>query len=245
MLEPSHHLSPCATRKGFTLVELSIVLVIIGLIVGGIVIGRDLIHAAGIRATVSQVEKFRAAINTFRAKYGYLPGDMPAQVAGDLGFFAFSAVSINGNNDGIIQGLCQNEVLAGWRHLSEAHLIDGAYGFVGGSVPDTLTGSATAMVNTVSQSLPPTKMNSAIYFTTDIMGYLYLLGMTFLDVGGTCGPFPSITPWDAYAIDVRLDDGTPSSGTNVWAGGPPGCVSGTGYDLVPDAPPNCFLFIKY
>jgi len=43
--------------KGFTLIELSIVLVIIGLIVGGVLVGHDLIRAAGVRATISQVEK--------------------------------------------------------------------------------------------------------------------------------------------------------------------------------------------
>lgn len=44
-------------QSGFTLIELSIVLVIIGLIVGGVLVGRDLIKAAEVRAQVSQIEK--------------------------------------------------------------------------------------------------------------------------------------------------------------------------------------------
>ena len=41
-------------RQGFTLIELSIVLVVIGLVVGGVLVGQDLIRAAGVRATISQ-----------------------------------------------------------------------------------------------------------------------------------------------------------------------------------------------
>ena len=59
---------------GFTLVELSIVLVIIGLIVGGILTGKDLIRAAELRSVQSDKEKIVTAINTFELKYNCLPG---------------------------------------------------------------------------------------------------------------------------------------------------------------------------
>ena len=48
------------SRAGFTLVELAIVLVIIGLIIGGVLVGQDLIKAATIRSTVSDLEKINA-----------------------------------------------------------------------------------------------------------------------------------------------------------------------------------------
>ena len=63
-------------QKAFTLIELSIVLVIIGLIVGGVLVGQDLIKAAEIRAQVSQLEKFNTAVNTFHVKYNDIPGDI-------------------------------------------------------------------------------------------------------------------------------------------------------------------------
>ena len=63
-------------HSGFTFVELSIVLAIIGLLVGGVLVGRDLIKAAEIRGHVQQIEKYNAAANTFRSKYGGLPGDL-------------------------------------------------------------------------------------------------------------------------------------------------------------------------
>src|SRR5271170_3878378 len=68
--------STAATNAAFTLIELSIVLVIIGLIVGGVLVGQDLIKAAQIRATVTQLEKYNTSVNTFRGKYNGLPGDL-------------------------------------------------------------------------------------------------------------------------------------------------------------------------
>jgi len=60
-------------HSGFTLIELSIVLVIIGLIVGGVLVGRDLISAASVRAQITQIEKYQQAVNAFRDKYGGVP----------------------------------------------------------------------------------------------------------------------------------------------------------------------------
>ena len=60
---------------GFTLVELSIVMVIIGFIVGGILVGRDLIHNAELRQVLSEESKLVTAVNTFKIKYNCVPGD--------------------------------------------------------------------------------------------------------------------------------------------------------------------------
>lgn len=60
---------------GFSLVELSIVLVILGLLVGGILGGQSLIHAAELRAIPTETEKYQTALNTFRMKYFALAGD--------------------------------------------------------------------------------------------------------------------------------------------------------------------------
>ena len=73
--------------KGFTLIELSIALVIIGLVVGGVLVGQDLIRAAKVRSTVSDIEKFNTAAFTFRSKYNHYPGDIPASNAANLGLF--------------------------------------------------------------------------------------------------------------------------------------------------------------
>lgn len=82
---------------GFTLIELSVVLVIIGLIVGGVLVGRDLIAAAEVRQAGSTIEKLDTAVNTFRSKYNCLPGDC-------LNATNLFAGTVNGNGDGQIYG---------------------------------------------------------------------------------------------------------------------------------------------
>ena len=77
---------PMSYRVGFTLIEVSIVLVIIGLLAGGVLVGRDLIEAAKIRQQITQIEQFKAAVNTFRAKYNALPGDLLFTQATAFGF---------------------------------------------------------------------------------------------------------------------------------------------------------------
>lgn len=125
--ETHRHIGVCR-NAAFTLIELSIVLVVIGLLVGGILVGRDLIKAAEIRSVAAQIEQFNTAVNVFRNKYDCLPGDCAH--AGTAGFDATS----NGNGDGIIgyslhptcdgfSNLCATEQATFWYHLNAAGLI--------------------------------------------------------------------------------------------------------------------------
>jgi prepilin-type N-terminal cleavage/methylation domain-containing protein len=63
------------SRQGFTLVELSIVLVIIGLLIGGILIGQSLVESAKINAQIKQLQQLDIAAQSFVSKFKYLPGD--------------------------------------------------------------------------------------------------------------------------------------------------------------------------
>jgi prepilin-type N-terminal cleavage/methylation domain-containing protein len=116
-----------SNRYGFTLIELSIVLLIIGIITSGILVGQDLIRAAEIRATVSQYEAIDLAVNTFKIKFNCLPGDCTN--AGGIGFDPTSS----GNDDKLI-GECtysvdcqdsslDSEYINFWYQLGEAGLI--------------------------------------------------------------------------------------------------------------------------
>lgn len=94
-------------KNGFTLIELSIVLVTIGLLVGGVLVGQDLIKGAEVRAQITQIEKFNTAANTFYGKYGYLPGDMTQSAAAEFGFLNPSTragTQGRGDGNGVIEG---------------------------------------------------------------------------------------------------------------------------------------------
>lgn len=75
--EPPQALPRRLHSGGFTLMELSIVLVIIGLIVGSIVVGKELIRTSELNSILKDLDQYNAAVLTFKDKYGGLPGDMP------------------------------------------------------------------------------------------------------------------------------------------------------------------------
>jgi prepilin-type N-terminal cleavage/methylation domain-containing protein len=92
------------SQSGFTLVELSIVLVIIGLLVGGVLVGSDLINAAQIRSQIRQFDELNAGVATFQLKYGSLPGDLTPGPAAAAGFEPRTGNNGRGNGDGVIMG---------------------------------------------------------------------------------------------------------------------------------------------
>lgn len=63
-------------QSGFSLVEISIVIVVIGLLVGGVLAGRSVIRAAELRAVGTEMNNYVTAIYQFRDKYSGLPGDL-------------------------------------------------------------------------------------------------------------------------------------------------------------------------
>lgn len=141
--------------KGFSLVELSIVLVILGLLVGGIMTGQNLIRAAELRSVVTQVDAVRASVYQFKDRYFAYPGDMKnatdfwgnADTGGIGGDCTNSHLDVgtdnqtcNGNGNGFVArtGDSANnrnaETFRFWEHLSNAGLVEGNYTGVGNDV---------------------------------------------------------------------------------------------------------------
>lgn len=122
---------PFARRQsGFTLIEIAIVLVIIGLLLGGILKGQELITSARVRNIIAQLDGTKAAFFGFQDRYRALPGDFSAastQIAG---------VAFKGNGDGQILG---EEAIAVWDHLSHAGFINGTYVYKAATIDATTT----------------------------------------------------------------------------------------------------------
>lgn len=223
------------SSAGFTLIELSIVLVIIGLIVGGILTGRELIRTAGIRSTIAQIEKYNTAVNTFRVKYGALPGDLNASAASQFGFVARGSYAGEGDGNGVIEGVDSNaaghnsgtigaagETVTFWVDLSTAKLIDGSF----------TTGSSTStfgymdLNTTVSfpAIMPPAKLGNGNYIfvwsggwqafssTGNGQNYFGLAAMYSISSPGNYYSNPGLTVAQASAMDAKMDDGLPQSG---------------------------------
>lgn len=214
-----------APEGGFTLIELSIVLVIIGLIVGGILVGQDLIKAAEIRATVAQVEKYNSAVNTFRTKYNGIPGDITSTQAVAYGLYAETTLAgTAGHQDGngLIEGGAAGglnpigETLLFWRHLADASLVDGNFGQAANAIIVPTTGVLTGTVSSPSQSIPATKTtpnNYWVVYSAGGINYFQTMPVATLTTGpaytvGTVG----LTPVQAYNMDIKLDDGLPNTG---------------------------------
>ncbi|MGE3714278.1 MAG: type II secretion system protein [Alphaproteobacteria bacterium] len=210
--------------SGFTLVELSIVLLIVGLIVGGIVMGQALIHTAEINQQVRQLQEYEVAVFTFRNKYAALPGDMrdataiwganascPVHVVGGDG-------TCDGNGDGRVFSMALLESLYFWDHLVHANLIPYDMNDISADGQPNLKlflSYATAMT----------------YITGLVNGLAVSWQITALN--------DSIE--DMYRVDLKIDDGTPNGGRMVTTdeGDPENyCHDATSYFQIPSLDPE-------
>ncbi|MEQ1661253.1 MAG: prepilin-type N-terminal cleavage/methylation domain-containing protein [Thiobacillus sp.] len=111
-------------QSGFTLIEIAIVLVIIGLLLGGILKGQELITQGRIRNVANDFQSVTAAINLYQDRYRTLPGD-------DSGVITRWSLATAGNGDGIVagnynSGTAADESRQFWLHLRRAGLVNGA-----------------------------------------------------------------------------------------------------------------------
>jgi prepilin-type N-terminal cleavage/methylation domain-containing protein len=111
-------------QKGFTLVELAIVLVIIGILLAGILKGQQMIENAKIKNVINQANGLTAAVYAYQDRYGYLPGDDPRATSHS----GFSGTR-NGNGDGDLGDRVGGrwEFYLAPQHLSLAGLVTGSY----------------------------------------------------------------------------------------------------------------------
>jgi len=109
-------------QKGFTLIEIAIVLVIIGLLLGGVLKGQELINTARVRALNNSIDGITAAWFSFQDRYRGFPGDY-SQAAVNLPGVATAAVANAGN--GLVD--TDEERAFVWTHLQAAGYITGSF----------------------------------------------------------------------------------------------------------------------
>jgi prepilin-type N-terminal cleavage/methylation domain-containing protein len=219
-------------HSGFTLIELSIVLVIIGLIVGGILAGQNLIAAAAIRAQVTQVEKYKTSVNAFFEKYGYLPGDIPPTPASQFGFLVGQncggAIGARDGN-GLIQGgggtyaVGFGESMLFWQDLSTAGMIDGNYpnGGAGswGCLDVNQAWSLIPGTLYVGDHMPAAAIGNGHFlyvYSVNAQNWFGLSAVTATTANSLVVSKARLSVAQAYAIDNKIDDGMPTTG-NVQA----------------------------
>lgn len=206
------------SEQGLSMVEMSIVMVIIGALVAVVSGGIQLKIAAELRSVMSEIETFRVAIETFEEKYSDLPGDMAdAHDYWDdgAGGICGTATECNGDGNGtIVLGTASDsEAHRFWQHLNLAGIVEGNYTGIGGTdneVNPTTNSPATSRSQGAYSVLAYTDTTNSVKTGTQIVvgaflasnrNYRYLF-----------------TPTEAFSIDTKSDDGIANTGNTTSQG---------------------------
>ncbi len=198
-------------QTGFTLIEIAIVLVIIGLLLGGVLKGQELIQGARVRNLASMQDGVKAAFFGFQDRFRALPGDYTLANIN----IANVAVTSNGNGNGMIRVATLDTIdenIAAWEHLSKSGFINGTYTYVVGAET-----AATAPVN--AYNITVRLIYDAVYGVTVAAPAL----RHSLKTG------PGIPVAVIAELDRKIDDGLPGTGTFQYS-----VYQGNG--VVPQAP---------
>ena len=125
-------------QRGFTLLELVVVALIMGFMLAGVVKGQEMITSARVKRAAGQLDEIRAAYLGFQDRYKALPGDYRDAAKNiDCG----SSACLNGNGDGRIRsnetpvnGSQVHEDLLVWTHLTYSGFLKGKYSMADGEL---------------------------------------------------------------------------------------------------------------
>ncbi|MGH7888727.1 MAG: prepilin-type N-terminal cleavage/methylation domain-containing protein [Candidatus Binatia bacterium] len=228
-------------QRGFTLVEIAIVLVIIGLLLGGILKGQELVTAARVRNFADQAASVQAAYYGFIDRYRAVPGDMlGTQVCGAIGDVVPNCppVGVGGvpppgtGGNGQIDAGNFGEAAAVWAHMTAAGFLRGNYSGV--------AASAAAYILPGPPLVAPTNPWNGNLLLASTADYMVPAGIP--------APPPRLhlimgrnVPVNIMReLDVKVDDSQPASGilrSAAAAAAAFGAVSGSAATCVLPGPP--------
>ena len=213
-------------NQAFTLIEIAIVVAIIGLIAGAVVVANNLIRNSQVQSVIEDQDRYKKAIDLFKQKYHYLPGDMPtaerfwgtdANCAAQ-GYSAGEAVpkttTCNGDGNGRIDTAFES--FRAWQQLANAGFVEGQYSGIQAN-------AAAAYSMNPGTNLPPSRITGCGW----MVGYIPTVNLNIagLSVNTSTGTFlavfaggadknysPCLTPYEASNIDSKIDDGLPHTG---------------------------------
>jgi prepilin-type N-terminal cleavage/methylation domain-containing protein len=181
-------------ESGFTLVEIAIVLVIIGLLLGGILKGQEMITQAKIKNIINDFNGVTAAVNSYQDRYRAMPGDDLTATT------RWGAGVVSGNGDGII-GVAPGPTSCTYNNVLKAVPVAGQecnifwwHLRLAGFVPGAVTGVAAGLQ-------PPNATNGIIGVQQGGLGFTSNI---------VCSS--NLPDKIAVAVDTQMDDGTPAAG---------------------------------
>lgn len=220
-------LTPKDRQAGFTLIEVGIALVIIGLLLGAILKGWELIVSARVRQLANTTQSVQAAYLAFMDRYGHVAGDWSAAAASvAIGAPITGGGNGNGRLDNPAGPNVYDEANAFWEHLSKARFIRGSYAGTPGAEPNA------------SNTLAPTNAYNKVMIVGRTNEYLGSNPVKLHVVIGRGVPVGVMRE-----LDTKIDNGEPAtgtvratspdagvtvfSGTNLWGGQLPECTTFT------------------
>lgn len=221
---------PASARDGFTLLELSIVIGIIGLLVGGVLATQNYLRTAEMSTSINEGKLHLNAFDQFVTKYGAVPGDMATASAvwstahnGDGNGFIFQGAYAGGGADN------PSEYFQVWEHLALAGFIQGTYSGVGTlttAYPTGYESSGTTPNIPVSSYRSGSNVGAFLFshpssstpYGGDSLMFTGYYGH-YLQLGGWRGATHAVplnnnlfSAREAFALDTKFDNGKPGLG---------------------------------